>query len=86
MFRHDPLLAGLSRVGRWCSAAALLACLGLAGCQSLEWSDLDLSGVQGIHVPPGAEWCQQGRQPDRQTDFFGVSNKAREIERHVGVR
>jgi hypothetical protein len=75
----------LQRLGRSCSAAGIAVCLGLAGCTSLDYSDFDLSGVEGIRAAPGSEWAAKSRRSGGSTEFFGASNKAREIEKHCGI-
>ena len=73
------LSGAMLRLGGWCSAAAIVVSLGLSGC-----TNLDLRGEQ-YQYDPMSEWGQEYRPRDNQTDFFGLSNRAREIERHCGV-
>ena len=75
----DRLSGAMLRLGGWCAAVAVVASLGLPGC-----ANLDFRGEQ-YDYDPMSEWGQGLRARDNQTDFFGLSNRAREIERHCGV-
>lgn len=81
MFRSNFFPAKRLRPGRWCGAAALVACLGLPGCASL---DLDCDGPypDGPYENETVERSQESGMPGPQRDFFGVSNKARQIEKN----
>ena len=75
-------LDAVFRIGRLAGAAAILA--GVSLC---------FAGCHGFHTDPGryqfdpaAEWGQQARPDARSTEFWGVSNEARQIERRVGVQ
>jgi len=52
----------------------------LAGCTSMN-----MRGDEFQH-DPALELGRQMRVPDRQGEFFGFSNKARQIEGNVGLR
>jgi hypothetical protein len=86
MLRSISSSDGLMRLGRWYSATAAVVILCLSGCTALQRSDLDLSHVEGLHSDPERTWTQDFRPRDGGGDFFGVSNRARQIERNVGIR
>ena len=85
MFRCTLVFRGILRPGWWCCTAAVIACLGLSGCRTLDYSDYDLSHLEDFPNAPPPNWAQDLRLPDAQSDFFGVSNKARQVERSFGV-
>jgi len=60
-------------------AGLLLVGLGLAGCQQLA-VDKPL-----LPSDPAFEWARRARSAEPNNEFWGVSNKAREIERDVGI-
>ncbi len=62
-----------------CLASLLFVDLGLAGCRSLA---LDQSSLPS---DPAFEWARRARPADPNNEFWGVSNKARQIERDVGI-
>jgi len=63
-----------------CLAGLLLAFLGLAGCRNLL-----LDQQTTLPSDPAFEWARRARPADRNNEFWGVSNKARQIERDVGI-
>ena len=66
---------------RFCRLTAMgLACLAMAGC-----TNLDLRGEQ-FRDDAAFDWSGEVRQSSDQADFFGFSNKARQIERNCGAR
>ena len=73
-------VSGMARTGGRFLAAAALAGLLLAGCKDVN----NLRG-EGFKPDPGIE-VGQYRPGDRDSEFDGFSNKARQIERNVGVR
>ena len=84
MLRFISSSSGLMRLGRWYSATAAVVILCLTGCTAFHRSDLDLSHVEGLRSTPECSWGQDFRPRDSRGDFFGVSNKARQIEKNVG--
>lgn len=62
-----------------CLAGLLLLGLCLAGCRNLA---LDQSTLPS---DPAFEWARRARPADPNNEFWGVSNKARQIERDVGI-
>ncbi|MBN1911654.1 MAG: hypothetical protein JW818_18070 [Pirellulales bacterium] len=64
-------------LSRWIWGVAVLACLCMSGC-----ARLDLRGP-GFARDDAFDWSGSVRRPDEQVEFFGFSNKAREIESHV---
>jgi hypothetical protein len=79
MLRCVALLFGKPRVARPCLAVVLLAWLGLVGCANLNLQDSGFPADETFDSAAGV------RQPDIETEQFGVSNKARQIESHLGV-
>lgn len=70
-----------SQLGRYGAAVALVACLGLSGgCQS---SNLRGDNFQDDSL---ASQARQMRPHDRNNELFGVTNKAQQIEKDVGVQ
>ncbi len=66
---------------RFCRLTATgLACLVLAGC-----TNLDLRG-EPFRDDAAFDWSGQVRQSSDRADFFGFSNKARQVEKDLGVR
>ncbi len=55
----------------------MAACLGLSGCTSL-----DLRG-DGFGRYETANWSESVPTPNAQGDFFGVSNRSRQIEKNL---
>jgi len=68
------------RVGRWCWTAAIVICLGLAGCR---WIDLRGDGFQENDL---SNFCREYRPPDGSIQASAVSNKGLQIERDFGAR
>ncbi len=62
-----------------CLAGLLLVGLGLAGCRNLSLDQTTLPS------DPAFEWARRARPADANNEFWGVSNKARQIERDVGI-
>jgi hypothetical protein len=75
-----------ARLGCWCFAAALVACLGLSGCTTLDKSNFDFSRAEGIGEDSPAHWSQDVRPRETASEFWGISNKARQIEGDCGIR
>jgi hypothetical protein len=75
-----------ARLGCWYLPAALIACLGLSGCSTVDYSDYDFSRVDGLREGMPAHWSEGLRPPDTASEFWGVSNKARQIEQDCGIR
>jgi hypothetical protein len=86
MFRSISSSGRPARLGCWCFAAALVACLGLSGCTMLGRSDYDFSRVEGIGGDVPTRWSQDLRPHDTASEFWGVSNKARQIEQDCGIQ
>jgi hypothetical protein len=80
MIRYNPTLSKTGRLVRVGGAALLGLCLGLAGCKQL-----DLCGPK-FDPDPASDWARELRVPDKKNEFWGVSNKARQIEEDLGVR
>lgn len=80
MFRSNLTLPFRNWIGRWCSVAALAACLGLAGCTSLD--------LRGRTLPESdlSGWAQQMRGPERSTPPTAWTNMGRQIEKGLGVQ
>lgn len=69
----------MQRLERWSIIAVMMACLGQSGCCS--WN------LRG-ETPPDTDMTKevrQFRQPDKDVQFSGFSNKARSIEQNLGV-
>lgn len=64
------------QLGRWFGAVLLLACIGLPGCNSMGFREDQLQYDPALELGPAR------RPPLENSDFFGVSNKARQIERN----
>ena len=64
------------RFGRRCSAVVLAACLALPGCTSLDTGSDELTDGQI------SDLLGPVRPLESDLEFFGVSNKAREIEKN----
>jgi hypothetical protein len=79
---RSSTIATLGRRAGWGCAAALAACLGLSGCCSSHCS------LRGESFPdnPQADQARHLRTPDRNNELFGVSNKAQQIEKDVGIQ
>ena len=83
MFRYlFWFVAGtFSQLGPLGPAAALVACLGLSGgCQN---SNLRGDNFQDDSL---ASQARQMRPHDRNNELFGVTNKAQQIEKDVGIQ
>jgi len=81
MFRPPFLVSLLARLARCGSVAAVLVALGLSGC----CQNCNLRG-ENFSDNALADQCRHYRTPDRQNELFGVSNKAQQIERDVGIQ
>ena len=83
MFRYlIRFVAGtLSRLGRLGCSAALFACLGLSG--GCEKCNLRGDNFQDDTL---ASQARQMRSHDRNNELFGVTNKAQQIEKDVGIQ
>lgn len=86
MLRPISFSARLQRVGRWCCGAAAIACLSLSGCRTLDYSDFDLSRVEGFADAPASNWPGQLRPPDNRSQPFALTNEGMEIEGSFGIR
>jgi hypothetical protein len=80
MFRSSTI-AATGRPAGWGCVAALAACLGLSGC----CSQCNLRGDKFADNPL-ADQGRQLRTPDRNNELFGLSNKAQQIEKDVGIQ
>ena len=80
MFRSAILSGMRSKCGRWCGLVAAIACLGLSSC-----TNLSLYREDGFRDLPSTDSIRPVSPGDGQSDFFGASNKAREIERNLGM-
>jgi hypothetical protein len=72
----------VSRLLRCLGIAAVIACLGLSGCCG------NFNSLRGENFRDD-ELASQGRRlrtPDRRNELFGVTNKAQQIERDVGIQ
>jgi hypothetical protein len=69
------------RLARWASALVLIACLGVSGC----CGNCNLRG-ESFADDSFASQGRAMRTADRNNELFGVSNKAQQIERDVGVK
>jgi len=74
-----------ARLRCWCLSAALVACLGLSGCSTLDYSDYDFSQVEGSRNAPESGGSREFRPPDNQLLPHAVTNKGMQIERSLGV-
>ena len=74
-----------ARLRCWCLSAALVACLGLSGCSTLDYSDYDFSQVEGLRDAPESGRSRDFRPPDNQLLPHAVTNKGMQIERSLGV-
>ena len=76
MFASISVTGKPLRFGSRCFAAVLVACLGLPGCANLD--------IGGSETADGqiSDLFGPVRPADSDREFFGVSNKAREIERN----
>ena len=81
MFRLLSLVGLRSRSSRWGFLAIIVVTLGLSGC--CEKCNLRGDNFQDNAL---ADQCRQYRKPDHNNDLFGVSNKAQQIEKDVGVQ
>lgn len=70
-------LHGCGRTAVW---IFVVCCLGLGGCNGCP-------GLMGPHFQKDAlfDSGRQLRQPDRDNEFSGTCNKARDIEANLGV-
>ncbi len=60
----------------WAVAAAV-ACLGLSGCSGIG------SRTDSFSAYETTNWNQEIKLPDAQGDFFGLSNRAQQIEHNL---
>ena len=67
------------RIDRCGSIAVLVACVGIGGCSSAC-----LRG-EGFRKDPSSAEVEAVRTPDQDVKFWGFSNKARDVERHMGA-
>lgn len=67
------------RIDRCGSIVALIVCLGIGGCAT--------SGLrgEGFRKAPSTAEADAARAPDQDVRFWGFSNKARDVERHMGA-
>jgi hypothetical protein len=81
MFRSFFTLGISWRLTRWGAAAAVVACLGLAGC-------CEKCNLRGDKFQDNSfgDQCRSYRTVDKNNELFGLSNKAQQIEKDVGVR
>ncbi len=70
----------MTQIGRRCVAVLVVALLALPGCKMLNL------GGERYEPDPALEWGRQLRPVDHESEFSGVSNKARQIERNVGIQ
>ena len=63
------------RIGRWCRWMLIGGCVSISSCSTLNVGNTPVAESR-------PETSQELRLPDPRSDFFGVSNKAREIEEH----
>lgn len=80
MFRSVWLREYTAQLGRCWVAALVIGLLALPGCKMLNL------GGEKYEPDPALEWGRQLRPVDHESEFSGVSNKARQIERNVGVQ
>ena len=80
MSRHILQFGRVSTVGRWCSAAAVVACLCISGC-----THFDLYGER-FQYDPAFELGTGFRAGDAEVQPVAVTNKSIQIERNLGVR
>lgn len=59
-----------------------VACLGLAGCETIEYVTPEGQVIEA-EPPPG---YSEFRPPDRQAKPFAVTNKGLEIEQSLGIQ
>jgi len=80
MFHLVSNFAETIRPSRWHWIGTILACLALSGCANCD--------LRGEPFPDESlfPWSGQVRQRGEQKEFFGFSNKARQIEQDLGVR
>ena len=74
MIRSIPRFCTAFRLRHWWSAGLLLACIGLAGCNNFGFRKDQLQYDPALNLGPMA------RPPAEESDFFGVSNKPRNIK------
>lgn len=86
MFRCISSSRRPARLGGRCIGAVAVACVSLAGCSTLNCSDLDFSRAEGLSPAPPPHWSQDFRPPDNQMLPHAVTNKGMQIERSLGVR
>jgi hypothetical protein len=80
MFQSVWLPESTARLGRWCAAALMVTLLATAGCRTFNF------GGESYEPDPALEWGRQLRPVDQESEFSGVSNKARQIERNCGIQ
>lgn len=79
MSRHTSHRKRMARITRCFGVGLVVACLGVSGCNS--WDNLRGEGF----TDGTGRSLRQYRQPDSDTQFWGFSNKAREIEQDFGA-
>jgi len=79
MLRSSYLSCVRSRCVRWCGVLAAMASLGLASCTNLTTYRED--GFSDIEP---SDYIRQVDPVDRNSGYFGVSEKAQEIDRNLG--
>jgi len=82
MSRLPSQMTNLLRLGRWGCLGCALVCLGLAGCETIEYVTPEGEVIQA-EPPPG---YSEFRPPDRQSKPFAVTNKGMEIEQSLGIQ
>ena len=80
MFHFSIIFRTITHPGRCCAAVGLALCLALCGCRG--W---DLRGDK-YDPDPTLELPRDLRRPDTNNEFWGFSNKARQIEGNLGVK
>jgi hypothetical protein len=78
MILDQSLLGKMSRLGRLVAVAIAIACTSLCGCRNWE-----PRGERFQHDPL-LELPRDLRQSEANTEFWGASNKARQIESNLG--
>ena len=76
----------MSGLGCCCIIAAVIACLGLSGCTTLDHANMDFSQVENFDRDPPPNWSQEFRPTDSEPVPHAVTNKGMQIERSLGVR
>lgn len=79
MLRSTFLSRVRSRCIRWCGIVAAMVCLGLSSCSNLTTYREDASR----DLNP-SDFTRQVEPIDRQNGYFGLSDKARQVDRNFG--